>query len=91
MLPLLHGHDPWAGVALGATKFWRSPEPALQTFLDALIEPSLQTNFPEAQCETPPFLPLHGVFPALTVVARHISVSIAAHMCAARLFMIFSG
>jgi len=41
------------------------PAPAaLHTFLEALIEPSLQTNWPAAQCETPPLRPEHGVLPA---------------------------
>ena len=64
MLPLLQGQAPCKLVAFGAVKFWRSPAPTLQTFLDALIEPSLQTNFPLAQWDTPPFLPLQGVLPA---------------------------
>lgn len=42
--------------------------PYLQTFLDALIDPSLQTNLPLLQWETPPFLPLHGVFLAIAGV-----------------------
>ena len=70
MFPLLHGHAPCALVTFGAVKFWRSLVPALQVFLDALIEPSLQTCLPPAQCETPPFLPLHGLFPAYAVPAN---------------------
>ena len=38
-----------------------------QTFLDLLIEPSLQTNFSPEQCDIPPFLPEHGLFAAVAV------------------------
>lgn len=64
MLPLLQGHAPCALVGFGAVKLWRSAAPTLHTFFDALMDPSLQTCFPPAQCETPPFLPLQGVLPA---------------------------
>lgn len=37
---------------------------ALQTFLDALIVPSLQIKCPFSQCATPPFFPEHGVLVA---------------------------
>ncbi|HDW3534437.1 TPA: hypothetical protein RMN42_004286 [Citrobacter freundii] len=44
----------------GECYFW-------QTFLDLLIEPSLQTNFSPEQCDIPPFLPEHGLFAAVAV------------------------
>ena len=71
MFPLLHGHAPCALVAFGAVKFWRSLVPALQTFLDALIDPSLQTCLPPAQWDTPPFLPLQGLLPACALPANN--------------------
>jgi hypothetical protein len=36
--------------------------PDEQVCFDALIDPSLQTNFAPEQWATPPFLPEHGVF-----------------------------
>jgi hypothetical protein len=62
--PALHGQLPAAAGAEGAN---RAPLPlpaALHTFFEALIEPSLQTNWPAAQCEIPPLRPEHGVLPA---------------------------
>ncbi|MET1116681.1 MAG: hypothetical protein ABWY08_17250 [Comamonas sp.] len=35
-----------------------------QVFLLALVEPSLQMNFPAEQCHMPPFLPEHGLLAA---------------------------
>jgi hypothetical protein len=60
--PALHGQLPAAVAAGGATHALLPG--ALQTFFDALTEPSLQTNRPAAQCETPPLRPEHGVLPA---------------------------
>jgi hypothetical protein len=37
--------------------------------LDALIVPSLQTNFSPRQCETPPFFPEHGWRPRIANAA----------------------
>jgi hypothetical protein len=36
----------------------------VHSFRDALIEPSLQTNWPAAQCDIPPLRPEQGVLPA---------------------------
>jgi len=43
-----------------ASSSLRSPDE--QVCFDALIDPSLQTNFAPEQWDTPPFLPEHGVF-----------------------------
>jgi len=73
-LPLLQGQLPeLTGTAVAGAS--RAPPPAVHTFFDALIEPSLQTNDPPAQWEMPPFFPEHGVFPASARPAHTLASS----------------
>lgn len=62
--PALHGQLPAAAGAEGANRAPLALPAMLHTFFEALIEPSLQTNWPAAQCEIPPLPPEQGVLPA---------------------------
>lgn len=44
-----------------------------QVFFEAEIDPSLQTNFPPLQWDTPPLLPEHGVFAARAGATAQLS------------------
>lgn len=61
MLPERHEHPSVRGdvgtIKLKLLALDGAPE---QIFFEALIEPSLHTNFEPAQCATPPLLPEHG-------------------------------
>ena len=54
------------GSTINPCGFASGPE---QNFFDPLIEPSLQTNFPPAQCAMPPLPPEHGVLAAKAEIA----------------------
>lgn len=65
-----------------AFKLWVGAFGSEQTFLLLLIDPSLQTNLPPAQWETPPLLPEHGVLAACESGA---SASVAARRAVRRI------
>jgi hypothetical protein len=70
------------GFALGATFCLCAGVPGCeQNLLLPLIEPSLQTKLPPAQCEIPPLLPEQGVLRACAGRARSDAVSMSGSSC----------
>lgn len=59
MFPLLHEQPVLGAVGRGFVTI--GPPYPEQIFFDPLMEPSLQTKFPPAQWDMPPFRPEHGV------------------------------
>ena len=57
------------------TWFHRHAHLLEQICFDALTVPSLHTNLPPAQCDTPPFFPEHGLLLASTCPGKVIATS----------------